>query len=118
MNHAAYSADRQQRRPFLNRIALAATLYCLSGCAIGEIAGMTIGAALSWRNAQTIALAFAGGCFSTMLPLLRAGYKKASALRVALTADTASIAIMEAADNLSMLLIPGAMAAPLTSPLF
>jgi hypothetical protein len=40
------------------------------------------------------------------------------AVRLALAADTVSIAIMEVVDNLIMLVIPGAMDAPLDSPLF
>ena len=39
-------------------------------------------------------------------------------LKLALAADTASIAIMEIVDNGIMLVIPGAMDAHLTSPLF
>jgi hypothetical protein len=39
-------------------------------------------------------------------------------VRLALAADTASIAIMEIVDNLIMLVIPGAMDAPLDSPQF
>ena len=30
----------------LTRTAIAATLHCLTGCAIGEVAGMAIGTAL------------------------------------------------------------------------
>jgi hypothetical protein len=40
------------------------------------------------------------------------------AARLALAADTASIATMEVVDNLVMLAIPGAMDAGLASPLF
>ena len=43
--------------PSLDRIALAATLHCLAGCAIGEVAGLVVGTALGWSNAATIALA-------------------------------------------------------------
>lgn len=106
----------------LNRIALSATLHCLSGCAIGEVAGMVIGTALGWSNLETIALAvvlaFITGFALTALPLLRNGYSVKSALRLALAADTASIAIMELVDNLIMLAIPGAMDAPLSSAHF
>ena len=38
--------------------------------------------------------------------------------RLALAADTASIAIMEIVDNAMMVVIPGAMEAGLASPLF
>ncbi|HLS57507.1 MAG TPA: DUF4396 domain-containing protein [Zeimonas sp.] len=106
----------------LDRVALMATLHCLSGCAIGEVAGMVIGTALGWSNGQTLALAvvlaFLSGYALTMMPLLRAGYRVKTAARLALAADTASITIMEIVDNLVMLAIPGAMDASLDSPLF
>ncbi len=103
----------------LNAIAWMATLHCLAGCAIGEVAGLVIGTALGWGNGATIALAvalaFVSGFALTALPLLRRGTPPREALRIALAADTASIAIMEVVDNTLMLLIPGAMDAPLDS---
>ncbi len=39
----------------LNRVALSATLHCLTGCAIGEVLGMVIGTALGWGNWPTVA---------------------------------------------------------------
>jgi len=106
----------------LNRVALSATVHCLTGCAIGEVLGMVIGTWLGWGTAATIGLAvtlaFAFGYALTMLPLLRSGMKVRPAVRVALAADTASITIMEIVDNSLMLAIPGAMSAGLTSPLF
>jgi hypothetical protein len=103
----------------LNRTALLATVHCLFGCAIGEVAGLAIGSALGWGVVATIALAvalaFTSGFALTMLPLLRRGYSLKSAMRTALAADTASIAVMEVTDNALMLLIPGAMQAPLAS---
>ncbi len=108
--------------PSLNRTALTATIHCLSGCAVGEILGMVIGNALGWGAGATVVLAvglaFASGFAFTMVPLVRHGFSTGAALRLALAADTASIAIMELVDNLAMLLIPGAMGAPLTSVLF
>ncbi|MBB3021735.1 hypothetical protein FHR70_004841 [Microvirga lupini] len=108
--------------PDLNRTALSATIHCLTGCAIGEVLGLVIGTALGLGTAQTIilavALAFLFGYALTMLPLLRSGLTFGTALSLALAADTASITIMEIVDNLIMLVIPGAMDAGLTSPLF
>jgi hypothetical protein len=99
-----------------------ATLHCLLGCAIGEVAGLLIGTALGWGNASTIALAvvlaFVSGFGLTALPLLRAGMAPRQALRIALAADAASITIMELVDNALMLSIPGAMDASIDSPLF
>ena len=106
----------------LNRVALSATLHCLTGCGIGEVLGMVIGTALGLGNWPTIALAvalaFFFGYLLTMIPLLRSGIAFGVALKLALAADTASIAIMEVVDNAIMLVIPGAMDAGLASPLF
>ena len=106
----------------LNRLAFTATLHCLSGCAVGEVLGMVIGTALGWTALSTIVLAvglaFVFGYAFTMVPLLRAGLAFGAVLKLALAADTASIAIMEIVDNAIMLVIPGAMDAHLTSPLF
>lgn len=119
--HAA-SHSPASHLPSLNRTALIATIHCLTGCAVGEILGMVIGNALGWSAGATIALAvglaFASGFAFTMAPLVRHGFSLRAALRLALAADTASIAIMELVDNLAMLLIPGAMDAPLSSILF
>lgn len=106
----------------LNRIALSATIHCLTGCAIGEVLGMVIGTALGWGDYATIALAvvlaFVFGYSLTMMPLLRSGIALAAAIPVALAADTISITVMEIVDNAIMVLIPGAMEADLTNLLF
>jgi uncharacterized protein DUF4396 len=106
----------------LNKLALSATIHCLSGCAIGEVLGMVIGTALHWSNAATIALsialAFVSGYALTMLPLLRSGMAFGAAATLALAADSISITIMEIVDNAIMLVIPGAMDAHLSDPLF
>lgn len=106
----------------LNRLALSATIHCLTGCSIGEVMGMVIGTALGLGNWGTVALAlvlaFIFGYSLTMLPLLRSGTAFRKALGLAFAADTASITIMEIVDNAVMLMIPGAMTAGLASPLF
>jgi hypothetical protein len=102
--------------------AASATLHCLTGCAIGEVLGMVIGTTLGLHNAATVilsvALAFVFGYALTMRGVLRAGVDFASALKVALAADTVSIVIMEILDNTIMVAVPGAMDAGITSPLF
>ncbi len=105
----------------LNRVAAMATLHCLSGCAIGEVAGMAAGALFGLGNWTTVVLstglAFATGYAMTLRPLVKPmGWRHA--LAIAFAADTASIAAMELADNATMLLIPGAMNATLAQPLF
>ncbi len=110
------------RPPSLNRVAFSATVHCLTGCAIGEVLGMVIGTSLGLGTGTTIALAvalaFLFGYGLTMLPLLRSGMALKTAVGLALASDTASITIMEIVDNAIMLVIPGAMDAPLSSPLF
>ena len=116
MDHAKHASGN------LNRLAWAATLHCLTGCAIGEVAGMVIGTALGWGNAATIALAvvlaFAFGYALTMRPLLKTGMPLRRVAGLALASDTASITVMEIVDNAIMLAIPGAMEAPLDSVVF
>ncbi|HEU5251837.1 MAG TPA: DUF4396 domain-containing protein [Solirubrobacterales bacterium] len=106
----------------LNALAFTATVHCLTGCAIGEVAGMAIGTALGFSDLGTIALAIALAFFFgyglTSLPLLRSGMALGSVVPIALAADTFSIATMEIVDNLIMLTIPGAMEAGLDSLLF
>lgn len=103
-------------------MAVSATLHCLTGCAIGEVLGVAIGAAFGWGTVPTlvlaIVLAFFFGYALSMRGVLRAGVGFRQALRVALAADTVSIAVMEAVDNSVLLVIPDAMDAPLDSPLF
>src|SRR5262245_56876433 len=106
----------------LNRSAVQATLYCLTGCAIGEVLGMVIATALGWGNAASIALAivlaFVFGYSLTVGPVLRAGVPIRRALPLAFASDTASITVMEIVDNLFILLVPGAIAAGLSDGLF
>jgi hypothetical protein len=101
----------------LNRIALSATLHCLTGCSIGEVLGMVIGTAADLDTGTTIALsillAFVFGYLLTMLPLLRSGLTFRSSLGLAAASDTASITVMELVDNALMVVIPGAMDATL-----
>jgi hypothetical protein len=106
----------------LNRLAFSATAHCLTGCAIGEVLGLVIGTVLGWGTVATIVLAivlaFFFGYSLTMLPLLRSGLALATVLPLAFASDTLSITIMEIVDNLIIVVIPGAMDAGLTSPLF
>ena len=106
----------------LNRLSLSATTHCLIGCGIGEVLGMVIATALGWGNFASIALAvilaFFFGYAMTLWPLLQSEMMLATAAQVAFAADTVSITVMEIVDNAVLLLIPGAMDAVLTDPLF
>ena len=119
MDHAAHV---EHPPAGLNRLALSATVHCLTGCAIGEVLGMVIGTALGFSDLATVALAvalaFLFGYSLTSLPLLRSGLALGAVVPLALASDTASIAIMEVVDNAIMLLIPGAMDLGLAEPGF
>lgn len=103
-------------------VAVSATLHCLTGCALGEIAGMAIGTALGFSNLGTVALAvalaFVFGYALTSLPLLRAGLALAAVIPIALASDTFSILTMEIVDNFVIAVVPGAMDAGLGTWLF
>ena len=103
-------------------VAASATLHCLTGCAIGEVLGMVIGTSIGLSNwatvALAVALAFVFGYTLTMRGVLRAGMGWPSAVKVALAADTVSIAVMEVVDNAVMLSVPGAVEAGISSWIF
>jgi Domain of unknown function (DUF4396) len=106
----------------VNRVALAATAHCLTGCAIGEILGLAIGTAVglgTWATVGVaVVLAFLFGYSFTAIPLLRTGLRFGAAAGVALAADTLSISVMELVDNAFILAMPGAMDAGLGERLF
>jgi len=106
----------------LNRLAAQATTHCLTGCAIGEIAGLVVATQLGWSNAASIVLAtvlaFFFGYSLTLQPLLASGLALGSALAIAFAADSLSITVMEIVDNLTVIAVPGAMDAGITDALF
>ena len=118
MDHAMQSGSQ----PSPNRLAFSANNHCLTGCSIGEVLGMVIGTALGWSNWPTVVLstvlAFMFGYLMTLLPLLHAGMELGAALTLAFASDTISITVMEIVDNAVVVVIPGAMNAGLTDPLF
>jgi uncharacterized protein DUF4396 len=106
----------------VNRLALSATVHCLTGCAIGEVLGMVLSTWWGWGNAASIALAivlaFFFGYLLTSWPLLRSGMPLRRVAPLAFASDTASITTMEIVDNLFILIVPGAISAGLGDGLF
>ena len=104
------------------KMAVSATLHCLTGCAIGEVLGMVLATWWGWSTLPSLvlatALAFFFGYLLTFRSVRRAGLGFGAAVRVALAADTVSILTMEVVDNAFLVLLPGAMEATLTSALF
>jgi hypothetical protein len=114
--------DHAQHGATTWRTAAQATLHCLTGCAIGEVLGMVVGTAFGLPNpvvvVLSIVLAFVFGYSLTMRGVLRAGVDLGRAFRIALAADTVSIAVMEVVDNTVVAAIPGALDASLADVLF
>ena len=104
------------------RLAAQATTHCLTGCAIGEVAGLAIATAAGWGNVASILIAVVLACIFgysfTLQSLVRGGVELRRAIRIALAADTLSITVMEIVDNAFVLLYPGAMDAGLADGLF
>ncbi len=105
-----------------SQVAVAATLHCLTGCAIGEISGMVISNILNLAVLPSIlistGLAFVFGYTLSIIPLLQYKVPVKKALLTVLAADSLSILVMEIADNTIMAIVPGAMNANLVNPIF
>lgn len=121
-DHSEHDAHAGHDMGNVNRMAVSATLHCLTGCAIGEITGLIIGTAIGlstgWTIVLAISLAFFFGFLLSSLPLVKAGLGFFAALGIVFAADTLSIATMELVDNTVMALIPGAMEAGLVNVVF
>ena len=120
--HVHHAPHAHHEMGSVNAMAASATLHCLTGCAIGEIAGLIIGTAAGLPAGATVALsiglAFVFGFSLSSLPLVKSGLGLGAALGIVLAADTLSIATMEVVDNLVMAMIPGAMDAGLVNVVF
>ncbi len=86
------------------RGAASVTLHCLTGCAIGELAGLAIGVSLGWPPTMTVSLAvalsFVSGFALTLLPMLRRGFGLADSFRTVWLGEVISISVMELVMNL------------------
>ncbi len=106
----------------LMSLALKATLHCLLGCGIGEVAGMIISASFGLNNLHSIllsvALGFIAGMALGILPLKKFGFNLRTALKTVIVGEGLSIAVMEAFEVITELAIPGVMSAHLTDAIF
>ena len=105
------------------RTAVAATLHCLTGCAIGEVLGMVLGDLVGLVDGAEPGAGDRAGLLLRLpadlhRPCVAPGSVSARPSASALAADTVSITVMEIVDNAVLVLLPGAMEAALSSPLF
>jgi hypothetical protein len=121
MDHSVHSESKNNKNTSLKKVAFNATLHCLTGCAIGEILGMVIGAHFNIHNLAaiilSIGLAFLFGYSFTLFPLIK-HLSINKALSLAFASDTLSISVMEIMDNLIIFFIPGALDAGINTTLF
>jgi hypothetical protein len=87
------------------RVSAQATLHCLTGCVIGEVAGLAVGVSLGLVAWQTITLAtllaYASGITLGLVPVMRSlGIGALAALRIIWVGEVVSIGVMELAMNL------------------
>jgi len=88
------------------RLAAQATLHCLTGCVIGELAGLVIGVELGLAAWQTITLAtilsYASGLTLGLVPVMRERkLGLVAAFRIIWIGEVISIGMMELAMNLA-----------------
>jgi hypothetical protein len=86
------------------RTSAQATLHCLTGCVIGEAAGLMIGVTIGLAPWQTIvlatALSYVSGMTLGLLPVMRSqGVGLLQALRIIWIGEVISIGVMELVMN-------------------
>ena len=123
-DHAAHShhAHHGNAAASLPRLATSATVHCLTGCALGELAGLLIGVALGLNPWTTMALAtvlgFASGYALGLRPLVAQGMSAAQAFRTIWLGETISIAVMELAMNVTDYYLGGVNVGSVLAPRF
>ena len=86
------------------KVSAQATLHCLTGCVIGEVAGLAIGVSLGLAAWQTIALAtllaYTSGVTLGLVPVMKSrGIGLLAALRIIWVGEVVSIGVMEIVMN-------------------
>lgn len=116
------SHPHEAHEPSRLRLATSATTHCLLGCGLGEVVGIIIGVGLALSKVTTLVLAvslgFVFGLAFGLIPLMRAGFGWARAIKQVLVAEGLSIVVMETAEVLVEVYTPGVMAAGLGAPIF
>lgn len=104
------------------RLTTAATLHCLTGCAIGEFAGLAIGVSLGLGAWPTMllatALAYVSGYTLGLWPLVKQGMSWGAAFRAIWLGETISIAVMELVMNFTDYHVGGLNVSSMLEPRF
>lgn len=104
------------------KLAIRATLHCLLGCGIGEVVGMIVATYLGLSMISSMILAivlgFVFGFALGVIPLIRRGISFSQSIKIVLIAEGLSIAVMEAFEVLTQVLIPGVPEAHLSDAIF
>jgi hypothetical protein len=120
--HAAHHAHHGATDASPAALATSATIHCLTGCAIGELAGLMIGVSLGLNPWATMALAtvlgFISGYALGLRPLVRQGMSVTQAFRTIWLGETISIAVMELAMNVTDYHVGGVAVASVLEPRF
>ncbi len=100
-----------------------ATIHCLTGCVIGEVAGLLIGVSLGLAVWHTIllatTLAYLSGMTLGLLPVMRNQNKTfLEALKLIWIGEVVSIGVMEIAMNGADYAVGGMQAGSVLSPTF
>ncbi len=104
------------------KLAVSATIHCLTGCIIGETIGLVLGVSLGWHPLQTsivaTVLAFITGFALTLLPTFKQGLSLSETFRAIWLGETISIGIMEVVMNFVDYSIGGMSANSILEPIF
>jgi hypothetical protein len=100
-----------------------ATLHCLTGCVIGEFAGLAVGVTLGLHPYDTMvlstALAFLSGFSLTVFPLMRrTGLRFGAAMKAVWLGELLSIGVMELVMNAVDWHMGGVRSGSVLNPLF
>ena len=106
----------------VGKLAVSATLHCLTGCVIGESIGLMLGVSLQWHPLQTAivatVLAFITGFGLTLFPAFKRGLSLVDTFKAVWLGETLSIGVMEVVMNLIDYGMGGMTAASLLEPIF
>jgi len=105
-----------------NKLAISATIHCLTGCVIGEVIGLMLGVTLGWHPLQTAivatVLAFITGFGLTLFPTFKQGLSLGETFKAVWLGETISMGAMTLVMNIVDYSIGGMSAHSVLEPIF